>query len=118
MRGGQVNHKHELKTPFKSQTDLLEYVKEMAKDTMNVFMLVGLHSGGMYERWEELATTPTVDMLGERTAKLEAAEEELVDRVDELRSAAMEVASDCDRLNDAMEGLARSLTRRRSHSGG
>lgn len=110
MRGGQVNHKHELKTPFKSQTDLLEYVKEMAKDSMTVFKLVGLHSGGMYERWEELSTTPTVDMLGERTAQLEEAEEELGGRVDDLRSAAMEVASDCDRLNAAMEGLARSLS--------
>lgn len=104
-----MNHKHELKTPFKSQTDILEYVKELAKDTMAVFRLAGLSSSGMYDRWEDLATSSLVDLLEERVAELDKYEEELGGRVDELVSASQDVASDCDRLNDALEQLTRVL---------
>ena len=109
MRGGQVNHKHELKTPFKSQTELLEYVRELAKDTTTVFKLVGLPLSGLYECWEDLGSTRIVDMLEERVAELNKHEEELGGRVDEMISASQDVASDCDRLNDALEHVTRML---------
>jgi hypothetical protein len=104
-----VNHTHELKTPFKSQTELLEYVRELAKDTTTVFKLVGLPLSGLYERWEDLASTSIVDMLEERVAALNKHEEALGGRVDALISASQDVASDCDRLNDELEHVIRML---------
>lgn len=106
-----MNQKHELKTPFNSQTELLEYVQRLAKDTLTVFKLAGLSCSGMYDQWEDLSTTSIVDALGERIAALDEQQDVLSEAVDDLHSAAQEVVCDCDQLTEVAAKVQNMLTR-------
>jgi hypothetical protein len=103
----------ELNRPFKSQTELVEYVQKLAKDTVTVFKTMGFPASTLMERWEELVETEVEEMIGEERHSYEAHLETLGNEVDEARGLATDVACEIERLDDAVTRAMRTFEKLR-----